>query len=869
MLVSLVSSGQGYNFVGSTIPISEDCFILTQAQPWQNGAIWYDEAININEPFNLQFTASFGNLDALGADGMVFVMQQVGNDVIGVPGGGMGFEGFSPSLGVEFDSYQNAGFGDPPYDHIAINTNGNPNHNLPQNLAGPIQISPTSDNVENGLEYIIDISWDPAISQFSVSVNCEVRLQVNISLQFAVFSGSSEVFWGFTGATGGEFNEQRICVDPYILGLPESFDTCADQPVQLEAPAASLGTVSWEPAEFLDDPNSFSPIATVSETTEFTLTFEDLCGNQQVQETTVVVNEPSVDLGPDIALCEVDEIQLTATGDFDEITWSDGSEEPNLDVAESGTYWVDVTLGGCQASDTIEVDFNSGPIFDQETDIFLCEGEDYTFQLSPGTAQIEWFDGVDDEIRIFDQAGTYPFVLSEGACSSDYEIEIEVVDLSDFSLGPDLTECEGSTVVISPEGNFENIIWSDDSQGNSLSIAESGTFWADVTAGNCAASDTAVVQFDASPVYTGQALAELCGGEEFTFELGTSNYDIVWFDGATDENRVFDQSGVYPFELTVGDCTSGFEIEVEVTTIPEFDLGPDVAICDGASVVLLAEVESGTVTWNEGSQGSNITVTDGGTYWALAENNGCTFSDTVNVSVNAAPNLTLSGVESLCPNEEGILIAGSNEPIVWSTGETESEITVSQSGLYTVTATNVDACSTQEAIFVNGLALPRIDPIDDLIKCQEDNFVLVRAESSDNSNLSWSNGATGNSARYDFPGSYFVELDNECGSARQEFRIEEEECFDLFFLPNAFTPDGDGLNDLLKPQISSHISYEMEIYNRTGKLVFLSNDPEVGWNGSFMNNDFFCPPGIYTVRYSIDFGENEIKEDILSVVLIR
>jgi gliding motility-associated-like protein len=870
MLLPFVSMGQGYNLVGNSTQAAGDCFILTQPIPWQNGAIWYDEAININEPFNLQFTASFGTLDAAGADGMVFVMQQVGNDVIGVPGGGMGFEGFSPSLGVEFDSFQNVGFGDPAFDHMAISTNGNPNHNLPANLAGPVAISPTSDNVEDGQDYIIDISWDPAINQFTVSVNCEVRLQINISLQFAVFPGNPEVFWGFTGATGGEFNEQRICLDPFILGLPETFEGCVNEPVQLEAPPAGFGTVSWEPAEFLDDPTSFSPIATVDEDTEFTLTFEDLCGNVQTQETMVVVSDPTVDLGADISGCEGDEIVLSAMGDYDEINWSDDSEENTLDITESGTYWADVVLGVCQASDTVEVEINSSPLYVEETNIDLCEGEEYVFEIAPGSSDIEWFDGSDDETRVFDQPGNYPFVLSEGNCSANYELEIEVTDLSGFNLGPDITECEGDNVVITASGAaFEDIVWSDNSQANSLEVNESGIYYADVFTGNCEASDTVEVLFNATPVFNGETEADLCEGEEFTFELGAANYDILWFDGADDDTRIFDQTGVYPFELIDGECSTDFQVEVDVTPIPEFDLGPDIDICEGTSVVVMAEASDANITWSTGSSGTNISVSDGGIYWALAENNGCTFSDTLAVTSLAVPSLELYGIERLCPGEQGLINASANAPVLWSTGESGTEITVTQPGVYTAISSNEAGCTSQETIFISGLSLPRIDPIEDLLKCQEEDFIVVRAESSDDNNLEWSNGSLGSTTRISDLGTFTVELNNECGMASRSFEVGEKECFDLFFLPNAFTPDGDGLNDLFKPVIDNFLTYELLIFNRNGELVFESKDPSEGWNGSFHNKDFYCPAGVYAIRYSIDFGENVLKEGVTTVVLVR
>jgi gliding motility-associated-like protein len=70
-----------------------------------------------------------------------------------------------------------------------------------------------------------------------------------------------------------------------------------------------------------------------------------------------------------------------------------------------------------------------------------------------------------------------------------------------------------------------------------------------------------------------------------------------------------------------------------------------------------------------------------------------------------------------------------------------------------------------------------------------------------------------------------------------------------FFLPNAFTPNADGRNDVYRGAgiFFGVEQYEMLIFNRWGECVFESKDPYVGWNGQKSNTGFRCPAGVYPV----------------------
>ena len=129
IFLSNFAYGQSYFANGNARALGGECYQLTGSIDWQLGSVWYANPIDLSKDFDLEFYLNFGGKDDSGADGIVFVMQDVGNKAIGESGGGLGFEGFSPSFGVEFDDFNNQDKGDLVSDHIAILKNGSVDHN--------------------------------------------------------------------------------------------------------------------------------------------------------------------------------------------------------------------------------------------------------------------------------------------------------------------------------------------------------------------------------------------------------------------------------------------------------------------------------------------------------------------------------------------------------------------------------------------------------------------------------------------------------------------------------------------------------------------------------------------------------------------
>jgi gliding motility-associated-like protein len=90
-----------------------------------------------------------------------------------------------------------------------------------------------------------------------------------------------------------------------------------------------------------------------------------------------------------------------------------------------------------------------------------------------------------------------------------------------------------------------------------------------------------------------------------------------------------------------------------------------------------------------------------------------------------------------------------------------------------------------------------------------------------------------------------------------------ETCPEFVFIPNAFTPNGDGLNDAFLPKTRSLQSYQMNIINCWGEIVFTTQNPQQGWDGKNAPNDVY----VVTVQYKV--AGKEMESVSRNVTLLR
>jgi gliding motility-associated-like protein len=129
--------------------------------------------------------------------------------------------------------------------------------------------------------------------------------------------------------------------------------------------------------------------------------------------------------------------------------------------------------------------------------------------------------------------------------------------------------------------------------------------------------------------------------------------------------------------------------------------------------------------------------------------------------------------------------------------------------------------------------------------------------------VTWNDGTTGNNLSTTLPGNYIATASNQCGTASDSVTVEFENCPCELFIPNAFTPDQDGKNDLFSAAGECVFQdFRLEIFNRWGQLVYTSNDVNGTWDGRY--NGEVCPQGVYAVSLSWsgyrDFRKIRVKQ---------
>jgi len=219
-----------YILNGSATQNSCNCYTLTTATNTKSGSVWNSNKISLNNSFDFHFNVYLGCQDLNGADGIVFILQPISTSV-GTTGEGMGFEGISPSVGISLDTWQNFNRNDPYYDHISIQLNGIVTHG--SDLAGPVQASATSDNIEDCAWHVFRITWDAPAKKLITYFDGQFRLQAQYDLVKDVFNNDPMVYWGFSAATGGANNLQQFCtsLNPvFTTNLPNN-STCIGNPV--------------------------------------------------------------------------------------------------------------------------------------------------------------------------------------------------------------------------------------------------------------------------------------------------------------------------------------------------------------------------------------------------------------------------------------------------------------------------------------------------------------------------------------------------------------------------------------------------------------------------------------------------------------
>ena len=562
-----ISAQLNDTIIGDAENLGGNCFLITPEAGNNAGGIWYDNPIDFSNDFTIYYQNNFGDRDSNGADGMALVFKTTSDAAIGGSGEGIGYSGINNSLIVEFDTYQNGNQGDPFYDHLAITKNGNPSHNSADNLAGPVQASSSSANIEDGIFHDVKVQWDATTQVLSVFFDCELRLTLTEDIKNTVFNGDSSIFFGFVGSTGGAINRQEVCFNSISfvenLVVPENENICLGQEINIDATIPSGNSYSWSPTIGVSDAEIANPDFSPTETTDYTVTITDNCGELTNYTVTITVSSISTPTFAQIgAICVGEDLPDLPTTSANGIS---GTWLPEINNTATTLYTFTPGAGECStdlAQMTITVNPVITPIFTQVDPI--CNGDVLALPTTSNNGVTgTWSPAMDNTattLYTFAPDTTQP----DQACAINETMEITVNPI----ITPTFTQvdpiCNGDALALpTTSNNGVTGTWSPVMDNTATTIY---TFAPDTTQPDqaCAINETMEITVNPLITPTFTQVDPICNGEALAALPTTSNNGVTGTWSPSMDNTATTN---YTFTPDAGQCATTSNIDIVVNPI--------------------------------------------------------------------------------------------------------------------------------------------------------------------------------------------------------------------------------------------------------------------------------------------------------------
>lgn len=300
----------------------------------------------------------------------------------------------------------------------------------------------------------------------------------------------------------------------------------------------------------------------------------------------------------------------------------------------------------------------------------------------------------------------------------------------------------------------------------------------------------------------------------------------------------------------------------------EFSLGTDIDLCPGESAVLTAVEGQTEYLWNTGQTTSSITVNEAGTYWVDVTGPDGSASDTLVVNYYSLPGVGISGESSVCIDQETELSAtGGLTDYLWNNGLATNTVLVG-AGQWSVSAIDDNGCLNTAVFVVDEIDTPLVQISGPIESC-EGVPVELSVDATTDQTLSWNNGETQSSILVEENGTYSVTATNSCGTSSDSIEVNFKICDCEIFIPNAFTPDGDDINEFWKPVGCPAVYYEVAVFDRWGAKIFETTDQDEAWIGNVSKGAHYAQNGVYSYVVQVTFENGKPEEYFGHVTLIR
>ncbi|MBL7827327.1 MAG: hypothetical protein JNJ57_11890, partial [Saprospiraceae bacterium] len=591
----------------------------------------------------------------------------------------------------------------------------------------------------------------------------------------------------------------------------------------------------------------------------------------------------SLDLGPDIALCENSVVELKANVGFNRYRWHDGSAETSFTAFGPGKYWVDTwDICGYLQTDTVVIGLNTLNSVELGSDVSICAGATYQLNVQ-GFESVHWtpvagLSCADCSTPTASPSDTvtYYVTVANGQCISNDSIRIMPVLAPQVSVEVQNGNClTAATVTASADDQNAVFHWPDGSIGSTLFPVSSGTYT--VTATNalgCSTTGSAFVTIDSDLSIEFQTADIPCSGGLGVIRVtgygGSGDYTFVWSNGATDAFIETPQAGAYTVTMTdaTGLCSLSGTVSLALTGNLELSANVEVPSCFGSTdgAIAVASVDGippFSWQWAGGQQDSLLSGLPAGIYTVtVTDAVGCTQTaeialtepDPLQLLVEAADTLICSGVGASLASA----VAGGTPPFnyLWNTGQTEGQLLDAPPGTYVLVVTDAHQCTASASATISEqpifeVVLDTILPASGPSKADGSIQLSISDQGGPYTYL-WNNGDSNLDLESVFPGNYTLTVTDSQG-CMQTFvftvpftstsNSPEKPDWTAAIWPN---PAGQGSEAQLMVQspVAQHL--DVQVFDARGVLL---NRQWLDAQGKMVSMPLVAPPaaGVYFV----------------------
>jgi gliding motility-associated-like protein len=486
-----------------------------------------------------------------------------------------------------------------------------------------------------------------------------------------------------------------------------------------------------------------------------------------------------------------------------------------------------------------------------------------------------------------DNFPTTPGVYSSTNNSNNCNIAIIKIDFQLLDLDAEVTAAPTDTVCSNYPISFNNnstgatyFIW-DFGDGSPLSnipnpshiYNSSGIYTVTLIAidsTSCNFADTSILDITViiEPISGLMEDTVICGPANIPLNAGNAGFTYSWNTGETTPVIIAGNPGTYSVNISNGYCTVSDTTNILLVSLPP--VGNDTAVCKNDPIVLNAGNPGCDYLWNTGATTQTIEVPYSGTYWVMVTAGNCVKIDSVNITYLPLPAFTLGGDTIICPGDS-ILLSSANNAVsyLWSNGTTDQYNMVNESGIYWAEAYS-GQCSYKDSIKIEYYHQPNLGV--DTVLCSNTLFKLDLSFADPGGTYLWNTGATTSFLNVYQPGVYSVILTyNETCHMFDTIVVNPLDDDPPLFIPNSFTPNGDGLNEVFNPVGNNDniIEFYFAVYNRWGELIFETRDRNKGWDGTMNNQSVQMGVYVYKIDYSSYCSPDKTINKFGHIVLLR